>query len=81
MTISEQERLAYIIFTALKVNSISIPIGKTDKGDLAIRFSTAVVGFEVLLDSVPLSTANKFTDEANIELKAYLEKYLFDPEM
>jgi len=78
MTLENQQKLANHIFRLLKVNELSIPIGRTNKGELAIKFRDGKDDFEVLLDSVPLSTKDILNDDNNIELKGLLEKYLFD---
>lgn len=69
------QKVANGVFRLLKVNSISYPIGRTEKGDLAIRYTKDKEGWEILLDSVPLN--EKEID--NRELKAILMKYLYEP--
>lgn len=78
MEIKEQLKLAKHIFRLLKVNEISFPVGRTNKGNLTLRFSESSEDFDIMLDSVPLSTKNVLEDENNIELKKMIEKYWFD---
>lgn len=78
MTIENQKKLNAHIFRLLKVNEIVIPIGRTNKGNLGLKFQANSDDFEIMLDAVPLSTKNMLEDENNIELKRMLEKYLFD---
>lgn len=81
MTLNETKKLSKHIFRLLKVSEITYPIGRTSKGNLGITFNENNDDFAVMLDSVPLSTKNSLEDENNIELKAMLEKYLFDSEL
>lgn len=69
-------KLANHIFRLLKVNSISIPVGKTDKGDLAIKYTKDKDDYEILLDSVPQDEKQYDTRE----LKSILTKYLYEDE-
>lgn len=78
MELTSQKKLANHIFRLLKVNEIVIPIGRTNKGNLGIKFSANSDDFEIYLDAVPLRTTNILEDENNIELKKMLEKYLFE---
>lgn len=78
MELSNQKRLANHIFRLLKVNEIVIPIGRTNKGNLGLKFTQNSDDFEVYLDAVPLSTKDMLADDNNIELKKMLEKYLFE---
>lgn len=55
-----------------------MPIGRTNKGNLGIKFQANSEDFEIYLDAVPLRTTNILEDENNIELKKILEKYLFE---
>lgn len=80
MTLTELKKLSKHIFRLLKVNEITFPIGRTNKGNLGITFNENREDFEIMLDSVPLSTKNALVDENNIELKKMIEKYLFDQE-
>ena len=80
MTIANQKKLAQHIFRLLKVDEIVIPIGRTNNGNLGIRFSANNADFEIYLDAVPLSMKDMLNDDNNIELKKMLEKYLFDEE-
>jgi len=75
---SNQIRLAKHIFRLLKVDEIIIPIGRTNKGNLGIKFSENNEDYEIMLDSIPLSTKDFLADENNIELKKMLDKYLFE---
>lgn len=79
MNLADQMKLAAHIQRLVKVPQVIFPIANTYKGTLAIRFTQDEDDFEVLLDSVPLSTKNILNDENNIELKDILEKYLFHP--
>lgn len=81
MTLTETRKLSKHICRLLKVSEINFPIGRTPKGNLGLVFNANNDDFEMMLDSVPLSTKNSLEDENNIELKAMLEKYLFDTEM
>lgn len=81
MTLNETKKLSKHICRLLKVSEINFPIGRTPKGNLGITFNENNDDFEMMLDSVPLSTKNSLEDENNIELKAMLEKYLFDSEL
>lgn len=78
MELFAQKKLNAHIFRLLKVNEIVIPIGRTNKGNLGIKFQENSDDFEIYLDAVPLRTINILEDENNIELKKMLEKYLFD---
>lgn len=81
MTLSETLKLNKYIFRFLKVSEIIIPIGRTPKGNLGLVFSENNDEFDIMLDSVPLSTKNSLEDENNIELKKMIEKYLFSNEI
>lgn len=80
MTLDNQHKLNKHIFRLLKVNEIVIPIGRTNKGNLGLKFSENNDSFEIMLDAVPLSTEHFLEDDNNIELKKMLEKYLFEDE-
>lgn len=67
------QKIASNIFRLLKVNSISFPIGRTEKGGLAIRYTKDKYDWEILLDSVPLNEK----EYDNRELKSVLIKYLY----
>ena len=79
MEITQQKKLAQHIFRLLKVSEIVFPVGRTPKGNLGIRFTAGWDDFEMLLDSVPLTTTDFLNDDNNIALKKILEKYLFEP--
>jgi hypothetical protein len=79
MTLEQQKKFANHIMRLLKVRSVSFPVGVTDKGPLSIKFYEHG-DYEMILDAVPLTTADSLTDENNIELKAVLEKYYFGQE-
>ncbi len=79
MTLSTQKKLAQHICRLLKVTDITFPIGRTSKGNFGIVFNENGE-WDMMLDSVPLSTKNILTDENNIELKRMVEKYLFEKE-
>lgn len=81
MTLLVQKRFAAHVFRLLKVNEIILPIGRTNRGNLGLRFSTQNDDYEMYLDAVPLSTSNPLEDENNIQLKAVIEKYYFEPLM
>ncbi len=78
MELSHQKALAKHIFRLLKVTEITFPIGRTNKGNLGLKFSSNNDEYEIMLDAVPLKTTSILEDENNIELKKMLEKYLFD---
>jgi len=78
MTLEDHKKLSKHLFRLLKVNEIIIPIGRTNKGNLGLAFRESSDDFEIMLDSVPLSTSDILKDENNIELKRLLEKYWFD---
>lgn len=80
MTLTNTQKFAKHIFRLLKVNEITFPIGRTNNGNLGITFNANNDEFEIMLDSVPLSTKNALQDENNIELKNMIEKYMFDSE-
>jgi hypothetical protein len=80
MTLNEHKKLSKHIFRLLKVNDITFPIGLTSSGNLGINFNANNEDWTIMLDSIPLPTANSLTDENNIELKAMIEKYYFEPE-
>lgn len=80
MTLSETKKLSKHIFRLLKVSEIIYPIGRTSKGNLGLVFNANNDDFDIMLDSVPLSTKNGLEDENNIELKKMIEKYYFEPE-
>lgn len=75
MTLQEQGKLAEHIIRILKVRHISFPIGLTEKGNLSIKYVKDEPGYQIILDAVPLDQK----DYDNRELKAMLEKYLFEP--
>lgn len=78
MELDNQKKLAKHIFRLLKVQEIVFPIGRTNSGNLGIKFSANNEEYEIMLDAVPLSTNSVIHDENNIELKKMLEKYWFE---
>lgn len=80
MEFSPTKKLAQHIFRLLKVTEIVFPIGRTNKGNLGLKFSQANEDFEIFLDAVPLPTKDMLVDDNNIELKRMLEKYWFEQE-
>ncbi len=76
---NQQKKLAHHICRLIKVQDIIYPIGRTSKGNLGIRFAANSEDFDIMLDSIPLSTKDMLADDNNIELKRMLEKYLFEP--
>lgn len=80
MEIINQQKLAKHIFRLLKVTEITFPIGRTNKGNLGLKFSAISDDFEIMLDAVPLSTKDALNDDNNIELKVLIEKYWFGAE-
>lgn len=80
MILENNKKLAKHIFRLLKVDEIVILIGRTNRGNLGIRFSANSEDFEIYLDAVPLTTKDILKDDNNIELKKMLEKYLFEQE-
>jgi len=77
MTLETQKKLAGHILRLLKVSYIDFPLGRTNKGNLTIRFGDSG-DFTMFLDSVPLPIKDTLQDENNIELKRMLEKYWFE---
>lgn len=77
MTLTEQKKLAKHICRLLKVTEVTFPIGRTSKGNLGLTFNENHE-YEIMLDSIPLSTKDTLKDENNIELKRMLEKYFFE---
>lgn len=80
MTQSKQLKFAKHIMRLLKVPDVQFNLGRTLKGNLGIRFTESNDQYEIMLDSVALSTESIMTDENNIELKKMMDKYLFDAE-
>lgn len=78
MELNNAQKLSKHIFRLLKVNEISFPIGRTNKGNLTIVFNESKDDFDLFLDSVPLPTKSLLEDDKNIELKQMVEKYWFD---
>lgn len=78
-TLSNQKKFAMHVCRLLKVTYLNLPVGRTDKGNFSIIFNENG-DWDMMLDSVPLSTKNVLTDENNIELKRMVEKYLFEQE-
>ncbi len=79
MTLETHKKLVQHICRLLKVTYVQVPVGRTDKGNFGIIFNENG-DWDIMLDSVPLSTKNILTDENNIELKRMVEKYLFEQE-
>lgn len=80
MTLNETHKLANHIFRLLKLTDITFPIGRTNKGNLGIKFAANSNDFDIMLDAVPLPAKDSLTDENNIELKELLKKYWFEHE-
>lgn len=78
MELTNQKKLAQHIFRLLKVNEIVFSIGRTNKGNLGLKFTQNSDDFEIMLDAVPLSVKSIIDDDNNIELKRMLEKYWFE---
>jgi len=78
MDINSTKKLAKHIFRLLKVNEIVFPIGRTNKGNLGLKFTESSEDFEIYLDAVPLPVKDTLNDENNIDLKKMLEKYWFE---
>lgn len=78
MEIADYQKLSKHIFRLLKVQEIVFPIGRTNKGNLGIRFSANTDEMEIVLDAVALSTKSMTEDDNNIELKKMIEKYWFE---
>lgn len=78
MELSNQKKLANHIFRLLKVSEVVIPIGRTNKGNLGLKFSQNSDDFEIMLDAVPLSVKDMLVDDNNIEVKKMIEKYWFE---
>lgn len=78
MELDNQKRLSKHIFRLLKINVIQFPIGRTNKGNLSVKFDTSNDDYEIMLDAVPLKTTSIIDDENNIELKRMIEKYWFE---
>ncbi len=77
MEMNAQHKLMQHIIRLLKVSEIVIPIGRTSKGNLGLKYSYNRDDFEMIIDAVPLSTKDSLNDENNIELKKMIEKYMF----
>lgn len=75
MNLEQTKKLAQHIFRLLKVNEMVFPIGRTNKGNLGLKFSNNTEDFDIMLDAVPLSTKDMLNDDNNIELKRMIEKY------
>lgn len=80
MTLESRKKLAKHIFRLLKVSDIVFTIGRTNKGNLGLRFNENSEDFDIYLDAVPLSTKDILVDDNNIELKRMIEKYWFGNE-
>lgn len=80
MTLTETQKFTKHICRLLKVTYINLPIGRTDKGNFSVIFNENG-DWDMMLDSVPLSTKDSLKDENNIELKAMVEKYWFELEL
>lgn len=80
MKLSQKIRLSKHILRLLKVNEITYPVGRTSKGNFGICFNANNDDFDIMLDSIPLSTKNSLEDENSIELKKMVTKYLFENE-
>lgn len=80
MELNSQKKLVAHICRLLKVTEIVFPIGRTNKGNLGLKFQAGQEDFDIMLDAVPLSTKDMLVDDNNIELKGILEKYLFTPD-
>lgn len=80
MTLETYNKLAKHIFRLLKVTEIMFPIGRTNKGNLGLKFTQNSDQYEIFLDAVPLPTKDILNDENNIELKRMIDKYLFEDE-
>ncbi len=78
MEMNAQHKLMQHIIRLLKVSEIVIPIGRTSKGNLGLKYSYNKDDFEMIIDAVPLSTKDSLNDENNIELKKMIEKYMFE---
>lgn len=74
-SLEAHRKLAKHIFRLLKMYEITFPIGRTNKGNLGIKFTAINDDYEIMLDAVPLATKNILEDENNIELKKMIEKY------
>lgn len=77
MTLEKRKKLAAHIQRLLKVRRVSFPIANTEKGPLSLIYTKDAPDFEIVLDAVPLS----MNDYDNRELKAMVEKYLFEEEI
>lgn len=80
MTLENQKKLSKHICRLLKVSEVQYPIGRTPKGNLGVTFNVNTNEYEIVLDSIPLSTKSLLEDENNIELKKMIEKYYFTQE-
>lgn len=80
MTLHEVKKLTAHICRLLKVTEITYPIGRTNKGNLGLKFAANSNDFEIMLDAVPLSTKDLLDDENNIEMKKMIEKYWLEQE-
>lgn len=76
MTLEQQKKLAEDIMRLLKVRQVSLPLARTEKGDLSLKYVKDTEGYQIVLDAVPLD----LEDFNNKELSQILEKTLFtDP--
>lgn len=74
MNLKETASFAGNIQRLLKVRNVSLPVVLTEKGWLQIKYIKDSDEYQILLDSVPLD----MKEYDNRELKAMLEKYLFE---
>jgi len=74
MTLEQTKKFAANIQRMLKVRHVSLPIAKTEKGELSFKFTKDQEHYDIILDAVPLN----MNDYDNREFKSMLEKYLFE---
>lgn len=76
MTLKQTMKFANHVFRLLKITDLSFPIGRTNKGELSMKFTKDREDFEIILDAVPLN----LKEYDNRELKSLVEKYIFESE-
>lgn len=81
MKLTESKKLAEHIMRLLKVRQVSFSLAQTEKGQLSMKYTKYVEAYELVLDAVPLATADFLKDDNNRELQGLVEKYLFEPEV
>lgn len=74
----DTQKFAKNIFRLLKVTELSLFLGKTNKGDLSIKFVKDTEDFEIILDAVPLRLGTGHIDAYDYnELRKIIKNYSF----